>query len=345
MATTTLDCSKITSDSKTWLKNGSKGKEVTNLQTMLRTLGYYTTSTNGSKLSIDGSFGPWTEKAVTAFQLKYGTGTNGNVGPKTCKALNDAITKAQVTKEVTGFDCSKTDLKANQVNDEDMVKLLQTHLKSLGYYTSVGGKELKIDGKYETYTEEAVKKYQRAAGGLQIDGWFGEATCKKFNKTIGATKYQAPKDNNNNNATTTTTTKKEDTVKKIDVNDYQFIPKNKFYNFTINGLRLISTDVSEGREFVDDDWQTIQLMDNRNKQYMGHWTPIEQDVECTMLWEEYDKIYPYLVETHREPCDIGGHGIKSGKYVYSVTFTHLTGHWVKLNFHLIKYYDGGRKWL
>lgn len=342
MATTTLDCTKITNDEKTWLKNGSKGPEVTNLQSMLRTLGYYTTATNGSKLSIDGSFGPWTQKAVTAFQVKYGTGSNGKVGPKTCKALNDAVTKTNTAKTVIGFDCSKTNLKQNQANDEEMVKLLQTHLKSLGYYTKVNGKELKIDGKYETYTAQAVEKYQRVAGGLQIDGWFGEATCKKFNKTIGATKYLGPKATES--TTTTTTTVKEDTVKKINVDDYQFLPP-KEGNFEINGLRFWSTSVSATNQFYMDDWQNLEMMDRRNFTYMGHPVPVEVDVECILRTDDYKKVFPYLDAVGTGPHEIRGEGISGGLYVFSVNLELVQRRWVKIIFHLMKFYEGGMTWL
>lgn len=342
MATTTLDCTKLTSNSKTWLKNGSKGPEVNTLQAMLQTLGYYTTSSNGSKLSIDGGFGPWTEKAVIAFQGKTGNTKDGKVGPATCKALNDAITKVKTTKEVTGFDCSKTNLKQNQANDEEMVKLLQTHLKSLGYYTKVNGKELKIDGKYETYTAQAVEKFQRVAGGLQIDGWFGEATCKKFNKTIGATKYLAPKAAQT--TTTTTTTVKEDTVKKINVDDYQFLPPNQG-NFDINGLRLWSTSVSASNQFYMDDWQNLEMMDRRNFTYMGHPVPIEIDVECILRGEDYEKVYNYLDAVGTGPHEVGGKGIGRGLYVFSVNVELVQKDWCKLIFHLIKFYEGGMKWL
>lgn len=340
MATTTLDCTKLTSNSKTWLKNGSKGQEVTTLQAMLQTLGYYTTSSNGSKLSIDGSFGPWTEKAVIAFQGKTGNNKDGKVGPATCKSLNDAITKVKTSKEVTGFDCSKTNLKLNQANDEEMVKLLQTHLKSLGYYTKVNGKELKIDGKYETYTAQAVEKFQRVAGGLQIDGWFGEATCKKFNKTIGATKYLAPKAAQ---TTTTTTTVKEDTVKKINVDDYQFLPPNEG-NLTIGGLRFWSTSVSGIRQFYYDEWQNLEMMDRRNFTYMGHPLPVEFDVECILRGEDYPNVYRYFDAIGTGPVEVSGTMVSKGTYVFSMNIETVQKGWCKLLFHFLKFYEGGKKW-
>lgn len=71
------------------------------------------------------------------------------------------------------FDCNKTNL--NKKSKGEDVKTLQTHLHTLGYYNST------IDGEYGDVTVGAVRKLQKQLGGLQQDGWFGPATCKKFN--------------------------------------------------------------------------------------------------------------------------------------------------------------------
>ncbi len=63
------------------LKLGSKGEEVKELQKKLKSLGYY-------KGTIDGSFGPQTEKSVKAFQKAHKLSQVGNVGPGTRAALN-----------------------------------------------------------------------------------------------------------------------------------------------------------------------------------------------------------------------------------------------------------------
>ena len=71
------------------------------------------------------------------------------------------------------FDCNNTNLKKGSKGEN--VKTLQTHLKTLGYYSAA------IDGDFGSVTEKAVKAFQKAAGGLKQDGWFGPASCKKFN--------------------------------------------------------------------------------------------------------------------------------------------------------------------
>lgn len=62
------------------LKSGSKGSEVTTLQTKLNSVGNY-------GLVADGIFGAKTEAAVKDFQKKKGLTVDGIVGPKTWSAL------------------------------------------------------------------------------------------------------------------------------------------------------------------------------------------------------------------------------------------------------------------
>lgn len=86
------------------------------------------------------------------------------------------------------FDCSKISLK--QGAKGDAVKTLQTHLKTLGYYNST------VDGSFGPVTYNAVCAFQRAYK-LDVDGWFGEQSCKKLNQVV---------DSKNTQTTTTTTT-------------------------------------------------------------------------------------------------------------------------------------------
>ena len=66
------------------LTNGSSGPEVTLLQERLTALGYYSGT-------VDGSYGPSTAAAVTAFQSAQGiTPADGVVGPSTWTALATA---------------------------------------------------------------------------------------------------------------------------------------------------------------------------------------------------------------------------------------------------------------
>lgn len=95
----TFDCT------KTNLKRGAKGSQVTLLQKHLKTLGYYV-KINGYTLKVDGVYGQYTEKAVKAFQKATGHTPDGWFGPKTCKSLNAKIgvdtTKATSTTSSKG---------------------------------------------------------------------------------------------------------------------------------------------------------------------------------------------------------------------------------------------------
>jgi putative chitinase len=67
------------------LKQGSKGKAVTELQTKLKQLGF-------DPKGVDGKFGPGTKAAVIAFQKSKGLQARGLAGPKTMAALEEALT-------------------------------------------------------------------------------------------------------------------------------------------------------------------------------------------------------------------------------------------------------------
>lgn len=68
----------------TLMKMGLRGAEVTELQTLLKELGYY-------KGPITGYFGPLTRSALMAYQRAHGIEATGNVGVKTLASLNASI--------------------------------------------------------------------------------------------------------------------------------------------------------------------------------------------------------------------------------------------------------------
>jgi L,D-transpeptidase ErfK/SrfK len=65
------------------LQLGTEGTDVEEVQRMLRRLGYY-------RGKLDGSFGPFTENAVKAFQTSRNLNPDGIVGPNTLTALQQA---------------------------------------------------------------------------------------------------------------------------------------------------------------------------------------------------------------------------------------------------------------
>ena len=67
---------------------GNKGDAVGDLQADLIQLGYLTIA------DFDGEFGPTTESAVRTFQQRQGLSPDGGIGPKTRRALSEALRAA-----------------------------------------------------------------------------------------------------------------------------------------------------------------------------------------------------------------------------------------------------------
>ncbi len=73
-------------------KMGSTGKEVSEIQTVLKEWGYY----NGS---IDGIYGTATKNAVIAFQKKNGLAADGIAGKKTLEAMGLSASQSFVSAD------------------------------------------------------------------------------------------------------------------------------------------------------------------------------------------------------------------------------------------------------
>lgn len=320
-----LDCSKMTSSSSTWLKQGSKGSQVKELQKLLQQNGYY----KGS--AVDGSFGPVTRNAVVSYQRKKGLDADGKVGPKTCASLNGAkaatTTTGSSASKPTGFDCPNTSLKKDQSNNVDLVKKLQNGLQSIGYY-----KGYKVDGSYGQYTAEAVAAFQRA-NSLSPDGWFGPKTCVVFNSKLGWADAKSTKTD-----TKTTVTKKKATEIVIDAAKANYIDKdNPHINFTVDGVYFIATDISPSRTFEGGDWQTMELMGDKTYTYIGHSQPREYDVTVKLHMEDLDIVNTALQQMTKKVCEVTGKTIVSGKYVMNISTGFGTGDWRTISFHLLQY--------
>lgn len=310
----TLDCTKL-EGSKNWLKNGSTGEQVRELQILLQKHGFYI----GYK--IDGKFQSKTDQAVREFQTKTGNTRDGQVGPKTCKSLNNI----EETTKVAGFDCPHTDLKENQPNDASLVKKLQQGLQQIGYY-----KGYKVDGNYGPYTSQAVAAFQRN-NELSPDGWFGPKSCVVFNKLLGW-----------GDGATTTETKTTVTVKKkaeeivIDAEAANFL-SSKQANLTIEGVYFISTKVEDTRSVENADWQMIEMMGDKTYTYMGHTQPREYEITVPIRKDDWFKARKALIQMTKKVCQVSGFGITAGKYVLTWTFSVTHPNWYQLVFHLIQY--------
>ena len=152
----------------TTLAFGSRGTEVTQLQTMLKQLGFYTST-------VDGKFGRGTENAVIAYQQSRGLTADGKAGLQT-RARLEAETGASSSTSSSSTSSSASTVSSGTLirgSTGSSVSQLQTALKTLGYYNGV------IDGNFGSGTLSAVLAFQRASG-LKADGKAGIQTQSKL---------------------------------------------------------------------------------------------------------------------------------------------------------------------
>lgn len=137
---------------ETTIKLGSAGSEVSDLQTTLKALGYYSGD-------ITGHAGEKTVAAIKAFQSKYGLTADGIAG-------RDTLEKIQTV--YSGSSASP----ASWVG-ADTVKEVQTMLKAIGLYTG------DITGSIGAKTDAAIRTFQKKYG-LTVDGIPGTQTISKL---------------------------------------------------------------------------------------------------------------------------------------------------------------------
>ena len=151
------------------LRRGYTGSDVSNVQTRLKALGYYTGS-------VDGKYGSGTIAAVTSFQKKNSLTADGKVGPATYSKLFDS--SASSSSSSSG-DSASTTTKLQSGDKSAAVKAMQQALKDLGYSVSA-------DGSYGAQTLQAVMTFQKQ-NGLSADGVAGTKTLTLLYSGSGST--------------------------------------------------------------------------------------------------------------------------------------------------------------
>lgn len=144
----------------TYLRLGSSGKQVTQLQERLIELGYLSGVATGQ-------FDAATEAGVIAFQKRNCSYSDGVAGSQTLKALYSSSAKKTGTPAAT----IGTSLKEGSRGSD--VRTLQARLKTLGYYSG------SADGIFGAGTTAAVKAFQKN-NGLTADGKAGGNTLLKL---------------------------------------------------------------------------------------------------------------------------------------------------------------------
>lgn len=157
------------SSDNTYLKEGSSGSVVKDVQTKLKALGLYSGS-------ITGNVGPKTEEAIKAFQRKYDLTVDGVAGPQTIAKIDAVYSQSGSSSSSSGSSSSSSSgLKLGSSGSG--VRDLQTDLTTLGYYWA------DITGNFGDKTEAAVKLFQKASG-LTQDGVAGKKTLDAIASAI-----------------------------------------------------------------------------------------------------------------------------------------------------------------
>ena len=149
---------------------GSRGSDVSNLQTILKELGFFTYP------QITGYFGSISKNAVQLYQKARQLAASGVVDNPTRDALaSEEKNKIQKTVSVVKPNVAFTRLLRVGSTGTD-VRALQEILRDLGYFTHPT-----ITGYYGGVTRDAVIKFQRAKGLAPYPGWVGPGTRDALN--------------------------------------------------------------------------------------------------------------------------------------------------------------------
>lgn len=161
---------------------GDRNNLVTDVQTRLKTLGYYTGI-------VDGAFGYTTKQAVERFQRANNLKADGVVGPITWEKMMaaTAIPVPTAKPAPTGVPVvpetpAPSTLRLEMGSSGLQVQQLQEKLIALKFYSGP------LDGKYGYSTVVAVRAFQKA-NGLKADGIVGPLT---WNKLFGGAPLPKP---------------------------------------------------------------------------------------------------------------------------------------------------------
>ena len=164
------------------LRRGSGGSEVEQVQFWLSELAQFNSAL--PDLTVDGSFGAATEKAVKIFQQEQGLTADGVVGQSTWNALYAAWVSMQ--SDLGGTAWPGVVLRRGDTGMD--VRLVQYWLR-LAAENYAALSSISVDGNFGAATQRAITGFQTLFG-LTADGLVGRATWNKLNEVALAVANQ-----------------------------------------------------------------------------------------------------------------------------------------------------------
>jgi len=152
---------------KEFLRRGSRGQAVRQLQRFLAAAGY-------SPGPADGVMGPLTENSLMAFQRGRGLAADGVVGPQTQKAVSSV---SQMLGSLPALDPNGRIIRPGYRGQD--VKYLQELLTIAGFDPGA------VDGVFGPKTQHALADFQKEYGGLTVDGKLGPSTRQALADYLG----------------------------------------------------------------------------------------------------------------------------------------------------------------
>lgn len=238
---------------------------------------------------------------------------------------------------VDTLDCTKT-LKKNSKGTD--VTKLQKGLQYVGYYLKYNNRSLVVDGKFLTYTEWAVKQFQKNNGLLQ-DGKVGPLTCKKLNEKINAkagvsttSSSSSSSASSSSSSASKTATVKKSTEAVIDTSKNVY--KQSEANLHIEGLHFIMSEITFTKPFKTGSWKTVSMM-RGNYNYLTKREQLAFTVVCYLSRKNYTKMRSEIMKLETKVCNVVSNEITSGKYMVAVALASQKKTHVKLTFTLTEY--------
>ena len=164
------------------LRRGSSGSEVEQVQFWLSELAQFNSAL--PDLTVDGSFGAATEKAVKIFQQEQGLTADGVVGQATWNALYAAWVSMQ--SDLGGTAWPGVVLRRGDTGMD--VRLVQYWLR-LAAENYAALSSISVDGNFGAATQRAITGFQTLFG-LTADSLVGRATWNKLNEVALAVANQ-----------------------------------------------------------------------------------------------------------------------------------------------------------